>query len=221
MALKTALSKQFGTRAEVSFERDTKFAAVAVCFVGTGTEAQVLMIHRAEHENDPWSGHMAFPGGKQDHGDKTVLNTAIRETKEEVGIDLKAHGQFIGQLQPIQAMKSGQKLPMFISPHIFHMEKPHPITIEESEVQNGFYIPLSFFLDAQNLKTGDFTTFHGPIDLPYFDFHAQKIWGLSFYILRELLLDLGGAGDWFAPIQKSKVQEAMEALKIHVPPYRK
>ena len=64
-------------------------AAVAIV-VREGTDGpQVLLIRRAEHPGDAWSGHMAFPGGREDPGDESLLATAIRETFEELALDLR------------------------------------------------------------------------------------------------------------------------------------
>ena len=67
-----------------------KWAAVAMLLRQTQAGPEVFFIRRAEHPRDPWSGHMAFPGGRQHAEDSSLLDTAIRETLEEVGLDLRA-----------------------------------------------------------------------------------------------------------------------------------
>src|SRR4051794_37638584 len=61
---------------------------------------ELLVIRRAENEYDPWSGHMALPGGGYEPGDSSVYGTARRETLEEIGIDLD-EGQFLGRLDDV------------------------------------------------------------------------------------------------------------------------
>jgi 8-oxo-dGTP pyrophosphatase MutT (NUDIX family) len=69
-------------------------AAVLVCLQG----GRVLLLRRAVHENDPWSGHVSLPGGRHEPGDGTLLQTALRETCEEVGFDAGEVGEVLGAL---------------------------------------------------------------------------------------------------------------------------
>jgi 8-oxo-dGTP pyrophosphatase MutT (NUDIX family) len=63
---------------------------------------ELLFIRRAEHEADPWSGQMGFPGGRAEAGDTDLKQTAIRETLEEIGIDLARDGAFLGPLDEVR-----------------------------------------------------------------------------------------------------------------------
>src|SRR4029450_1300778 len=74
-------------------------AAVAVVLrPGAADSAELLLIERARKAGDPWSGHMALPGGRHDPEDVELRSTAERETLEEVGIDLRG-GELLGQLE--------------------------------------------------------------------------------------------------------------------------
>ncbi|MGB5283894.1 MAG: NUDIX domain-containing protein, partial [Polyangiales bacterium] len=75
-------------RAPRELAEHEKWAAVAMLLREGASGPEVFFIRRAEHPRDPWSGHMAFPGGRRDAGDATLLDTAMRETREEVGVDL-------------------------------------------------------------------------------------------------------------------------------------
>ena len=71
-------------------------AAVSIIIVKPNAphDAQVLLIERSKNKNDPWSGHMAFPGGRYQDNDQDILSTAIRETLEEIGLDLRKESSF-------------------------------------------------------------------------------------------------------------------------------
>src|SRR5690606_12995479 len=82
-------------------ERDEPFkeAAVALVFRPVGeADAELLLIRRATRSGDPWSGQIGLPGGNRSRVDQTLEDTAVRETAEELGIDLRAHGTPLGIL---------------------------------------------------------------------------------------------------------------------------
>ncbi len=78
-------------------------AAVALIFRAGGSgEPELLFIRRAEYPGDPWSGQVAFPGGRSEEGDSSLEDTAVRETLEETGIDIRASGRILGALDELQ-----------------------------------------------------------------------------------------------------------------------
>jgi 8-oxo-dGTP pyrophosphatase MutT (NUDIX family) len=87
---------------------------------------EVLLIERARREGDPWSGHMAFPGGRVEISDESVQRAAERETFEEVGIDL-AGAELLGRLDDLEGRDSGRTLPLVISAFVYHVHEPAPI----------------------------------------------------------------------------------------------
>src|SRR5215203_7215657 len=72
-------------------------AAVALLLRERERGLEIFVIKRAEKSDDPWSGHMALPGGGWERGDKDVYDTARRETLEEIGVDLD-EGRLLGRL---------------------------------------------------------------------------------------------------------------------------
>ncbi len=108
---------------------------------------EILYIKRASRVGDNWSAHVAFPGGRQEEGDENGLYTAMRETWEEVGIDL-AEKEFtcVGQLDDREITTSlGKRLLMVLSPYVFIQNSPfspHP-DLQPSEVASAHWIPLS------------------------------------------------------------------------------
>lgn len=95
-----------------------KAAVAAILRPSAAGETEVLLIRRAERVGDPWSGHMAFPGGHQEPTDPDLFTTALRETLEEVGLDLTAH-EHLGQLDELPATIRGMRVGISIAPHVF------------------------------------------------------------------------------------------------------
>ena len=108
-----------GGRAPRELAEHEKWAAVALLLREGASGPEVFFIRRAEHPRDPWSGHMAFPGGRQDAQDATLLHTAVRETQEEVGLDLSREAEHIGQLDDLQAIARGKPQETVIRPFVY------------------------------------------------------------------------------------------------------
>ena len=88
---------------EAEEEPGVRKAAVALIFrTGQDGSPELLFIKRAEYPGDPWSGQIAFPGGREESGDSSLLETATRETREETGIDLGREGLIIGVLDDLR-----------------------------------------------------------------------------------------------------------------------
>ena len=98
-------------------------AAVALLLRVSHGGVELLLIRRAEREGDPWSGHMALPGGRWQPGDGNLATTAARETREEVGIDLWRHGRRLGELDEL-APRSARIPSIVVSPFVYHVP-PH------------------------------------------------------------------------------------------------
>ncbi|MDH3642871.1 MAG: CoA pyrophosphatase, partial [Gammaproteobacteria bacterium] len=93
-----------------------------------GLESDILFIQRAEKPGDPWSGHMAFPGGHLDPEDEDLRAAAVRETWEEVGLDLSG-ADYLGAVDQQRAMPRGRALNMLIAPHVFQITGDPEFTI--------------------------------------------------------------------------------------------
>src|SRR4249920_1192032 len=98
-------------------------AAVAVILRDTPSGFEVLFIRRAEHEGDPWSGQMGFPGGRAEPGEDLAA-TAVRETREETGIDLARAGEPLGELDEVRAMARMRPMDLTIRPFVFQLRGP-------------------------------------------------------------------------------------------------
>ncbi|HAU68825.1 MAG: CoA pyrophosphatase [Arenicella sp.] len=122
----------------------------AVCMVlreGTnGTE--ILLMQRAHHADDPWSGQMAFPGGKIEESDAGPKEAAMRETLEEVGIEL-SDSQFVGRLNDLYGFKLEDVYVAHIASFVFWLDEHVPV-IANYEVADTVWLPLSWLNDADN-----------------------------------------------------------------------
>ena len=121
-------------------------ASVAIVFREGPRAAEVLLIERAEREGDPWSGHMAFPGGRTEPADDSSRATALRETYEEVGVDLTP-AEYLGQLDGV-AGNPGNRPRLVVAAHAFLLEANQPFALDRNEVRSAFWVPLVEMLDA-------------------------------------------------------------------------
>ena len=103
-----------------------KTAAVAAILRECRDGTEVLLIKRASRPGDIWSGHMAFPGGHRDALDADLAATAVRETHEEIGLDLGRHGRLLGAIDPLDVNPIGTRYRMLVAPYVFALEGELP-----------------------------------------------------------------------------------------------
>ncbi len=169
------------------WRRWTSRSAVAMIIREHQGQLEVLMIKRAEREGDPWSGHMAFPGGRMDLEDRgNGRITAERETREEVGIDLEKAGHCIGRLSDIIARRHSLKRIMMVTPYVYRLHLPVSIEFNH-EVAETVWLPLAFLCDYQNRDTMVWQKGAIKMTLPCYFFGGRRIWGLSLQMLDELV----------------------------------
>ena len=106
----------------------------------------ICMIRRAVKESDYWSGHMGFPGGREEESDASLLHTAIRETEEEIGVFL-ALEQCRGRLKELQHPR------LHVAAFVFDVSTPLAFTLEENEVAEVHWLPLGAFEDPAYRST--------------------------------------------------------------------
>jgi 8-oxo-dGTP pyrophosphatase MutT (NUDIX family) len=161
-------------------------AAVAVLIrLGDSGEPELFFIQRAEYEGDPWSGHIAFPGGREESGDSSLLETAIRETFEETQIDLKGRAEVLGVLDDLHPRTV--RLPaVVVRPFVFLVSDVGEPVLSD-EVAAAFWVPLSVLLDRSVWR--DARVKAGDIEISRFAFHHEGyiIWGMTERILSGLL----------------------------------
>jgi 8-oxo-dGTP pyrophosphatase MutT (NUDIX family) len=170
-------------------------AAVAMVIAPDGDDLAALLIERAKHPLDPWSGHMAFPGGRHDATDPSLERTAIRETLEEVGIDLLRHGRFVARLDEIQAQARGRNLDMVVSPFLFFLDRTRETVPDHTEVAATLWVPLRVFRDERHKGTTHFSRDGFGMDFPAFLYEGKTIWGLTYRMICGFLEMMRGVGE--------------------------
>lgn len=165
-------------------------AAVALVLAGAGGDLSLCAIQRAEHPLDPWSGHMALPGGRVDPGDSGPRQAAERETQEEVGIDL-APPHWLGPLTPMP-VRLGSGRQMILSPFLYYWgETPAPLQ-PNHEVAGAFWIPLGYLWDPANATRFTWHRDGQRLLYPAIRFRETVIWGITYRVL-GLFSDLLGS----------------------------
>jgi 8-oxo-dGTP pyrophosphatase MutT (NUDIX family) len=171
------------------WRRWARRSAVALLLREGAAGVEVLMIKRAERQGDRWAGHMGFPGGVLHADDRNSLAGAMRETQEEIGVDLAAHGRLLTGLSDLVTVPHlGQRRPLIISPYVFALDALPPLALN-GEVAEVVWVPLRFFADRSNRGSIDW---HG-LRLASYLFRGHRIWGLSLQMVDELLQQLGVA----------------------------
>ena len=123
---------------------DVGEAAVAMVLRPAPSGPEVLLIERAKREGDPWSGQMAFPGGRVDRSDPDRRAAAERETLEEVGLGLDG-AESIGRLDDLEPHRYG-RAPLVVSAFVYVHETPGTLQ-PNHEVQEALWVPVRYLLD--------------------------------------------------------------------------
>ena len=148
----------------------TRRAAVSLVLRRTGNHTEALFILRATKQGDPWSGHMAFPGGHHEVGDVSLRHTAERETREEIGLDLSQAADWLGQLDSVTANPRGGTLNMVVTPFVYELKEPNDgLSLGLSpnhEVAGVFWSSLNEMHSGTTHTTGEFLFTARPRPIP-------------------------------------------------------
>ena len=155
--------------------------AVAVLFKEEVNDLWLLMIKRSENPRDPWSGQMAFPGGHADERDRTLLDTAVRETLEEVEVNMQDQ-ELLGHLRDVQPKNA----PMIVTPFLFLLlSEVHPTSSQEAK--EVLWVPMSFLLDPKNISSVKVAIGDQEVLMGCYVYSNHVIWGMSFRIIRDMI----------------------------------
>ena len=165
---------------------ETSRAAVAIVLrPNEAGECDILFIQRAIFPGDPWSGQVSFPGGRAEAGDSSLVETAVRETREEIGGDLATAARLIGMLDEIHPRAS--MLPaIVVRPHVFVLERELPIT-PSNEVADTFWVPIRTLVAPATTRESRVEGRGYRMRVPSFVIGERVIWGMTERFLRQLL----------------------------------
>ncbi|MEI7892073.1 MAG: CoA pyrophosphatase [Myxococcales bacterium] len=173
-----------------SAEREAAVAAILRPSPEANGDAQILFIRRAEHPQDPWSGHMAFPGGRRDDSDTNLLATAIRETREEVGLDLRAYGTLIARLADTPAIARGKRVGMTITPFVFAIHPKSPPLSPNAEVSQTMWTPVGPLARGECQTSFPYLHEGQLLELPALRAGERVVWGLTYQMLQAFFARL-------------------------------
>lgn len=162
-----------------------RHAAVALVLCEAPWGLDVLFIERSHHEQDPWSGHVGFPGGRVEEGDSGPRAAAERETFEEVGLDL-ATAAYLGRLDDLL----GTHVPIVVSCFVFGLGAKPGLSPNPAEVRQAFWLPLAELLDRG--RHGEKTSlFQGEVvsypAIRVLGEGSPWLWGITYRLLWQFL----------------------------------
>lgn len=160
------------------------YAAVAAVIRIVEGKPQLLFIKRAEVANDPWSGHVAFPGGRRELQDHSLLDTAVRETREELSLDL-TKGKVIGRLDDISPRT--RTLPAIVVRPYVAVTTPDVNLVPSREVAATFWVPISLLRDPATQDEHRVSVNGVNSSFTAYRFGQHYVWGLTERIVRQLL----------------------------------
>jgi len=177
---------QLHDRLEEPEEAGLRWAAVALVLRGgTLNDAELLFIRRAVRVGDPWSGHVAFPGGRRDVTDSTLEVTARRETREELALNLDVHAQLLGVLDDLRPRAAA--LPSIaVRPYVFALAGEVTLVPNE-EVHSTFWVPLLNLRDPSYAAEHVFDRGGSRFRFPAYRFGTDVVWGMTERIVTQLL----------------------------------
>ncbi|MFH0848695.1 MAG: CoA pyrophosphatase [archaeon] len=178
-ALKTSLGP-IG-REEEPESKAQQLAAVTMILDPLEEEMSLLLVRRTARQDDPWSGQMAFPGGHMTDQDSSLVETAIRETLEEVGINLHEH-ELLGTISDVRSTRRG----LVITPFVASLKYRVKMELRKDEITEAMWIPISYLARTTAVKRRVKTS-EGEVEVEGIPYSDQFIWGLTFRMIGDFL----------------------------------
>ena len=159
-------------------EEQDATAAVASLLRVVDQDLEVLLVKRVENPADPWSGQMAFPGGKRDAKDQNLRQTVIRETLEETGVNLLEGCRFLGVTD---AVRSAILSEMMVLPFVILLERETEIRLNKKELRDFVWISLKELARHKSTVKFSFGEF------PAYTVGNNVVWGLTYSIVEKFV----------------------------------
>ena len=185
------LEKYFKKRKNISIPADKGFtrASVAVILNSIDSELYLFFIRRTENPGDSYSGHVAFPGGKMNAGDSSAVDTALRETNEEIGVNLNEDSTYLGRLDDLKPLNpNGPKY--IVSPFVFILNKEITININKDEVERYMWISFAHLSDINNLRIRHKERDGEIIEDYVYRYQKYLIWGMTGRIVNSFIKEV-------------------------------
>ena len=152
-------------------------------------EPELLMIKRSDFEGDPWSGHIACPGGRMEPEDRDLAVTAVRETLEETGIDVAVDGRLLGYLDELSP-RTPHLPPLVIRPYVALVRADVHI-VPSNEVADAFWVPLPALRTTEAWGTDTVHVRGRDRTVSVFRHGTYTVWGLTERVLRQFMSYVG------------------------------
>ena len=173
-----------GYEPSIPFDQPIHRAAVAAIFRPGDEATELLLIQRAKRLGDPWSGQMAFPGGRTDPQDHSPESTAVRETKEEIGLEL-GPDHAIGTLAELDGGRATNRL-VLVSAHAYWLDGDRPILSPNHEVADTVWVPLPDLIDPDRHIDYYYPAAETSFPGIRLDGDDQVLWGLTLRFVGHL-----------------------------------
>ncbi|MBT5643307.1 CoA pyrophosphatase [Candidatus Bathyarchaeota archaeon] len=155
---------------------ESSHAAVAILLRERNDDLEFFLVKRAEVEGDPWSGDMAFPGGKRGDDDRDLVETASREVLEETAIDLREKSK-LGYMKPIF---SSVRTNMKVQPIVYVYDEEPEVSLNY-ELTRYIWAPLSELVQSRTKQ--DVKGWNSDV----YKYDGEVVWGLTFRMLEQLI----------------------------------
>jgi 8-oxo-dGTP pyrophosphatase MutT (NUDIX family) len=166
--------------------------AAVLLTLRTADPLELLLIERAEKEGDPWSGHMALPGGRRDPVDTGLLQTALRETREETGIAVPGSA-VLGALDEVRPSHR-RRFSIVIAPFVAVVPPETHAVPAPAEVETALWVPLPHLASDAAVDEILIDLEEGSTAFPALSYQDYVIWGLTHRIITGFMAVARDAG---------------------------